>query len=70
MCICSSPDIHYKVNLKLFKEVAKEIDPVLNSLDFQKKSVRVCVCDRDTASSHLRDGACRAGEQAPRYQLQ
>lgn len=44
MCICSSPDIHYKVNLKLFKEVAKEIDPVLNSLDFQKKSVRVCVC--------------------------
>ena len=44
MCICSSPDIHYKVKLKLFKEVAKEIDPVLNSLDFQKKSVRVCVC--------------------------
>lgn len=43
MCVCSSPDIHHKVNLKLFKEVAKEIDPVLNSLDFQKRSVCVCV---------------------------
>lgn len=31
VCVCSCPDIHYKVDLKLFKEVAKEIDPVLNS---------------------------------------
>ena len=41
----------------------------LTFIGFPEKEC-VCVCDGDTASSHLRDGACRAGEQAPGYQLQ
>lgn len=59
VCVHSSPGAHYKVVLMLLKEATEEIDLVCKLLRFPE--VCVCVCVRDIASSHLSDGACKAG---------